>query len=99
VRHELRRAAEELDEVCGQLGARTRLATANHAVDPRRDKRDENAADEEPDRENPGRGRQDGRGDSDACSSDGERNERRPEATNVEALERVDVSDHATQKL
>ena len=48
---ELRRAAQQLDELGGQLGARGSLATAGGPRQPRRQHRHEHAGEQEPERE------------------------------------------------
>ncbi len=55
VGHELRRAAKQLDQICGQLGPCACLTAANGAIEQRGDEWDEDAAEEKPDGENRGR--------------------------------------------
>ena len=83
---ELRRAAQQLDELGGQLRASGSLATAGGSRQPRRQHGHEHAGEQEPEGENRSGGRQDRRGHDDARRSDHERDEQRRQAADVEAL-------------
>ena len=96
---ELRRAAEELDELGGQLAARGGLASSGCPREDRREPRDGDAGDEQPDSEDHRGDGQERGGDPDAGGADDERDERRPEPAHVEPLQRVDVADHAREQI
>ena len=91
---ELRRGAQELDELGRQPASRRGLAGSGGLAEPAGDHGDGESAEDQPDREHRTGGRQEGRRGPDADRSGGERDERRPEPAEIEPLQRVDVSDH-----
>ena len=98
-RDELRRRVEDLDELGGQRAAGGRPALRGAAGERGAGGRDDRAADEQPGREDEtGRGEGDGRGGRRHRARE-QRHERRPDAAEVEVLERVDVGDHARQEV
>ena len=99
VRDELGSAAQDLDELGGELAARGGLPPADDRDEPRGEQRHGDSPEREAERQHDGgRGQDDGRRD-DAGRADHERDERRPEPAQVEALERVDVGDQPGQEV
>ena len=84
---ELRSAAEELDELGGEICTRGCLALTRGAVQSARRRRGDQAGKDETGSENCRGGGQDGGHDSDARRRDCERNERGHEPSQVQTLQ------------
>ena len=91
IRDELGRAAQELDELCRQLTSGSCLPSADDAAQPRGQKRNRHTRDEQPERKRDCGGRQKECHGGDAGDPDGQGDGGRSEATEVQALQRVDV--------
>ena len=96
---ELGGAAQQLDELRGQLPARRGLTAPRGAAEPRRERRQRDPGDEQPGREDRAGQRQDDRRGDHARGRDDDRDERRPDPAEVEPLQRVDVADHAADEV
>ena len=96
---ELRRAAQELDELGGQLPARRRLARADVPSEASGEQRNRDPAERESEREHDRGRRQDERRCDHTRDRDDERDDRRHEPAEVQPLERVDVADHAAHEI
>ena len=96
---ELGGAAQELDELGGQLAARRSLAAPGRGAEPGRERRQREPGDEEPGREDRAGNREDDRSGDDAHGRHDDRDERRPDPAEVEPLQRIDVADHAADEV
>ncbi len=98
-RNELGATSQNLDELGGERRAGRSLAAPGGASQRSRHRRHEQPTDEEADREDCRRlGEQRGR-DADARGRSSECDERRPEPAEIQALERVHVTDHAGEEV
>jgi hypothetical protein len=98
-RDELRRAAEQLDELGRQRAADLRLPPPHVTGEPIRDCRNEGAGEHEADCEYHRGGGQHERDGDDRCGHDDERDERRGDPAQVQALQRIDVADEARHQV
>ena len=96
---ELRRTSQQLDELGGELRPRGALTTAGGPGQGDRQRRNEHADEDQPNRKNRGSGGQERRRHSHARRPDRECHERRREPSDVQPLERVDVADHSAEEL
>ena len=99
VRDELGRPAQQLDELGVQLARRRSPPSGGRTGERSGQHRDRDPRDEQPEGEHDGGLREERRRDADGRGADGERDERRPEAAEVEALQRLDVPDHPLEQV
>src|SRR4030095_14107532 len=92
-------ASEELDQLGRQRPAGVCLPTAGERSGATCGARHGDAGECEADGEHDRRSRKDERGRDDAGESDDESDEGRPHGTQVEPLQGVDVTDHATYEI
>ena len=96
---ELGTAAEDVDELGGELGAHRPPAPLGTAARRDRERRDADATDEQARREDRARGRHEQRRDHDRDDADHDRDERRRDAAQEQVLHRVDVAHHAGEEV
>jgi hypothetical protein len=99
IRDQLGRASQQLDESGGEVSTDGGLPPADVPSQAPGDRGNENAAENEPEREHEPCEREDRGGHTHAESADGERHQRRAEASEEQALQGVDVADHPAKEI
>ncbi len=99
VRDELGSSPKELDELAGQLPARCGLPLTDEPGEPAGEERHRDPAERETDGDHCSSDGKHERDRDDASGRDREGDERRREAAQVDALERVDVTDHSAYEV
>ncbi len=99
VHDELRRAAKDLDELCAELSLRCRTSTARPATEQPSNGGNADPSHEQARDKHEGGGREDRRGNADRYRARQHGHGRWSEPAKVEALQRVDVADHAAHEI